>query len=202
VTAEIWRCLIIAYLLGSIPTAYIVGRLVAGVDIRTVGDGNVGAKNVYSQVGPLPGLVVGLFDVAKGALAVLYAKRLALPEMTILLAGFVVVLAHDWMIPLRFRGGQGMAASLGAFLVLLPQETIIILALTGALLLLTRRWNLSWSIGFGLLPILAWLAGRPPKLVLYPVALLPTIGIKKLIDLPRARRLASQASGNDSKLRF
>ncbi len=201
-TAEIWRCLIIAYLLGSIPTAYIVGRLVAGVDIRTVGDGNVGAKNVYSQVGPLPGLVVGLFDVAKGALAVLYAKRLALPEMTILLAGFVVVLAHDWMIPLRFRGGQGMAASLGAFLVLLPQETIIILALTGALLLLTRRWNLSWSIGFGLLPILAWLAGRPPKLVLYPVALLPTIGIKKLIDLPRARRLASQASGNDSKLRF
>jgi len=152
----------------------------------------VGAKNVYSQVGPLPGLVVGLFDVAKGALAVLYAKRLALPEMTILLTGFIVVLAHDWMILLRFRGGQGMAASLGAFLVLLPQEAIIILALTGALLFLTRRWNLSWSIGFGLLPILAWLAGRPPKLVLYPVALLPTIGIKKLIDLPRARRPASQ----------
>ena len=192
-TADTWSCVIIAYLLGSIPTAYIVGRLAAGVDIRTVGDGNVGAKNVYSQVGPLPGILVGLFDVTKGALAVLYARRLALPEITVLLVGFVVVLAHDWMILLRCKGGQGMAASLGTFFVLLPREAIIILALTGALLLLTRHWDLSWSIGFGLLPILAWLAGRPSELVLYPVALLPTIGIKKLIDLPRARRLASHS---------
>jgi glycerol-3-phosphate acyltransferase PlsY len=178
--------------LGSIPSAYIVSRLVAGVDIRMLGDGNVGARNVYLHVGHVPGALVGLLDTAKGAAAVLTARWLGLSEIAILLAGFVVVLAHDCMFPLRFRGGQGQAATVGVVLTLFPRETLLILALAGVLLLITRNWDLSWSIGFGALPLLAWLSGRPPRQVLYPVFLFPLIGIKKLIDLPRARRLASR----------
>jgi len=191
-TAEVWLGFLVAYLLGSIPTAYIVGRLTAGVDIRQVGDGNVGAKNVYLHVGPLPGIVVGLVDIAKGALAVLCARWLGLPEIAVMMAGFIVVLAHDWMLPLRFRGGQGMAASVGTVLVLLPRETFIALAAVGLFLALTRNWDLSCGLGLGLLPLLAWLAGQPPRRALYPVFLFPTIGLKKLIDLPRARRLAGR----------
>jgi len=191
---KVWLAFLVAYLLGSIPTAYIVGRLAAGVDIRQVGDGNVDAKNVHLHVGPLPGIVVGIVDIAKGALAVLCAKELGLPEIAIMIAGFIVVLAHDWMLPLRFRGGQGMAASVGAVLILLPRETLIALATVGLFLVITRNWDLSRGIGFGLLPLLAWLAGQPPRRVLYPVLLFPTIGLKKLIDLPRARGLASKYS--------
>jgi glycerol-3-phosphate acyltransferase PlsY len=193
VSSEVWLGMALAYLLGSIPSAYIVSRLAAGVDIRMLGDGNVGAKNVYLQVGRVPGAIVGLLDTAKGAAAVLTARWLGLSEIVVLLAGFVAVLAHDWMFPLRFRGGQGQAASVGVVLTLFPRETLLILALTGVLLLVTRNWDLSWSIGFGLLPVLAWLSGRPPRQVLYPVFLFPFIGIKKLIDLPRARKLASRS---------
>lgn len=190
-SSEVWLGIALAYLLGSIPSAYIISRLAAGVDIRMLGDGNVGARNVYLQVGRIPGVMVALLDIAKGALAVLTARWLGLSEIAILLAGFVVVLAHDWMIPLRFRGGQGQAASVGVVLTLFPREALLMLALTGVLLLITRNWDLSCSIGFGLLPLLAWLSGRPPRQVLYPVFLFPLIGIKKLIDLPRARKLAS-----------
>lgn len=190
--SAVWLGIALAFLLGSIPSAYIVSRLVAGVDIRMVGDGNVGARNVYLQVGHIPGVIVAMLDTAKGALAVLTARWLGLSEMAILLAGFVAVIAHDFMFPLRFRGGQGQAATLGVVLVLLPRETLLILALTGMLLLITRNWDLSWSIGFGMLPLLAWLSGRPPRQVFYPVFLFPLIGIKKLIDLPRARKLASR----------
>jgi glycerol-3-phosphate acyltransferase PlsY len=190
--SEVWLGIALAYLLGSIPSAYIVSRLASGVDIRMLGDGNVGAKNVYLQVGHVPGAIVGLLDTAKGAAAVLSARWLGLSEIVVLLAGFVAVLAHDWMFPLRFRGGQGQAASVGVILTLFPRETLLMLALTGVLLLVTRNWDLSWSIGFGLLPVLAWLSGRPPRQALYPVFLFPFIGIKKLIDLPRARKLASR----------
>ena len=190
--SKAWLGIAFAYLLGSIPSAYVISRLVAGVDIHMLGDGNVGARNVYLQVGRIPGVIVAMLDTAKGATAVLTARWLGLSEIAVLLAGFVVVLAHDCMFPLRFRGGQGQAATVGVVLILFPRETLLILALTVVLLLLTRNWDLSWSIGFGALPVLAWLFGRPPRQVLYPVFLFPLIGIKKLIDWPRARKLASR----------
>jgi glycerol-3-phosphate acyltransferase PlsY len=190
--SKAWLGIALAYVLGSIPSAYIVSRLVAGVDIRMLGDGNVGARNVYLHVGHVPGAIVGLLDTVKGAGAVLIGRWLGLSEIVVLLAGFVAVLAHDWMFPLRFRGGQGQAATVGVVLILFPREALLILVLTGVLLLVTRNWDLSWSIGFGMLPLLAWLSGRPPRQVLYPVLLFPFIGVKKLIDLPRARKLASR----------
>lgn len=184
--------LISAYLLGSVPSAYLIARWVGGVDIRTVGDGNVGAKNVWEQVGRVPGATVALMDVAKGMTAVMLAQRLGLSELAVLLTGFVAVLGHDFMLFLRFRGGQGMATMVGVFLVLLPRETLAIGAVAGVTLLVTRHWEFSTGVGFALLPVLAWWTGRPPRLLLYPVVLLPTIGIRKLMDRPIARRIAAR----------
>jgi glycerol-3-phosphate acyltransferase PlsY len=187
-TGELLLALTGAYLLGAIPSAYIVARRVAGVDIRTVGDGNVGAKNVYEQVGKVPGLLVATLDIGKGALAVLWARWLTSSDDAAMLAGAACVIGHDWTIFLRFQGGQGMAAIVGVLLVLMPREALLGLAVVGVFLLLTRNWDLSCGIGFGLIPLLAWWYGRPPKQVLYPVVLLPVIGFKKFLDLPRARR--------------
>ena len=84
---QAWGTLLGAYLLGSVPSAYIVARFVAGVDIRQVGDGNMGAKNTFESVGKLAGVVVGVADVGKGALAVAMARYSSVSEEVALLAG-------------------------------------------------------------------------------------------------------------------
>jgi len=189
-TTQAWVVLLGAYLLGSIPSAYLVARFAAGVDIRQVGDGNVGAKNTFESVGGLPGLVVGAADIGKGALAVAIARHFNLPENVILLAGVCVVLGHDFPLFLRFRDGQGMAAMIGVFGVLFPREMGLALLALAIALVITCNWDLSCGIGFTLLPVLLWLAGQPPKQVLYPVLLLPTIGIKNLMAVWQSRQAA------------
>ena len=168
-----------AYLLGSIPSAYLVGRLVAGVDIRKLGDGNVGAKNAFESLGWLPGLVVAAADTGKGALAIAMARTFNVTENITLLAGACAVMGHDFPILLRFRDGQGMATMIGVFGVLFPRETGLALLILATALAITHNWDLSCVIGFGLLPILLWRTKLPLKQVLYPVMLLPTIGLKK-----------------------
>ena len=87
--------IIIGYLLGSIPFAYIVGRLVKGVDIRQVGSGNVGALNTMREVGAATGFGVLLADIAKGAVVVLIVQWLGLPLIFVFIAGFAVVAGHS-----------------------------------------------------------------------------------------------------------
>jgi glycerol-3-phosphate acyltransferase PlsY len=180
-----------AYLLGSIPSAYLAARFAAGVDIREVGDGNMGAKNTFESVGWLPGLVVGAADVAKGALAVLMARHFELPENIVMWAGACVVLGHDFSIFLRFRGGQGMAAMVGVFGALFPREMGIALLILAAALAITHNWDLSCAISFGLLPVLMGVLRRPAKQILYPILLLPTIGMKKLLLAWQSRHIAA-----------
>jgi glycerol-3-phosphate acyltransferase PlsY len=187
VTTQAWAVLLGAYLLGSIPSAYLAARLVARIDILQVGDGNMGAKNTFESVGWLPGIVVGVADVCKGALAVLMARQFHLPENVVLWSGACVVLGHDFSIFLRFRGGQGMAAMIGVFGVLFPREMGIALLVLAAVLLITHNWDLSCAIAFSLLPILLGFFRRPTKRVLYPVLMLPTIGLKKLIAVWQSR---------------
>jgi glycerol-3-phosphate acyltransferase PlsY len=187
-TTQAWAVLLGAYLLGSIPSAYLVARFVAGVDIRQVGDGNVGTKNTFESVGWLPGLVVGAADLGKGALAVAMARHYNLPEHVVLWAGACVVLGHDFPLFLRFQDGQGMATMIGVFGVLFPREMGLALLVLAVSLAITHNWDLSCGISLGLLPVLLWFAGKPSKQALYPVLLLPTIGMKKLMTLWQARR--------------
>ena len=86
-------CLIIilGYFLGSMPTAYIAGHILKGVDIRQIGDGNVGAANVFRQLSHKAGVVVWLVDVGKGALAILIAQAANVPQITILFTGVAAV---------------------------------------------------------------------------------------------------------------
>ena len=86
---KIILAIVIAYLLGSIPFAYIMGRLVKGVDIRQVGGGNMGAVNTMREIGPIPGFTVLLADMAKGALAILVAQWLDIPLFWVFVAGGV-----------------------------------------------------------------------------------------------------------------
>ena len=112
--------LILAYLVGSLPTAYLAGRMMKGKDIREEGDRNAGAGNVYRMIGPKVGLLVGALDIAKGGIAVLVAKGLTGSVWAEMGAGVVVVAGHNWSIFQGLRGGRGAASTIGVFMALIP----------------------------------------------------------------------------------
>ena len=114
--------LIFSYLIGSIPTAYIFGRIFKGIDIRKHGSGNIGATNAFRVLGPAIGITVLALDALKGVASVVLAadfilKQQAVNELLIrVLCGVIAVLGHSFTIFLRFKGGKGMAATLGVLI--------------------------------------------------------------------------------------
>jgi hypothetical protein len=111
-----------SYLLGSIPFSYLVARL-RGVDVRTVGSGNVGATNVMRNVGKTAGLAAFALDAAKGAAAAVIAQRVGLGVGLAALAAVAAIFGHMYPVWLGFRGGKGVATGAGAFLPLAPLAT-------------------------------------------------------------------------------
>ena len=153
--------IIIAYLLGSIPFAYIFTRLMTGKDIRKLGSGNVGGNNVYGQVGLKAAIPVAIFDVGKGTAAVVVAHWLLdapmyEPQLFVLLAGIAAVAGHMWSVYLKFTGGNGLSATIGVLAVLLPWELLIVIALLLVLTAITRNLVLSVNISLLSVPISAW----------------------------------------------
>jgi len=182
--------LIIAYLIGSIPTAYITGRLVKGFDIRQVGTRNMGAMNVFYQVGFLAGLMVLAVDIGKGAAVVALARVMGTPEIVQLLAGATAVIGHGFTIFLRFRGGRGGATCIGVLAYLMPWGIPIYLAVFGAGLFFTRFPTLSYSLALVSFPFIAWLIYHDGTLVVYTILLLLLPAIKYI---PRVKEMRDKA---------
>ena len=162
--------LALAYFIGSIPFAYLISRL-EHIDIRKAGDRNVGVLNVFRNGGVVAGIVTMLADIGKGALAVVVAQRLCGDGLIVVIAGAAAVAGHNWPLFLRFRGGRGIAVTIGVLLILLPREIAITLVLSGAVLIITRN-----TIAFGMmlfvpLPLLCWLFGEPVLLTFSIMAL-------------------------------
>ncbi len=115
--------IIISYFIGSIPTAYIFGRLLKGVDIRKFGSGNVGATNALRVLGKGAGITVLVLDILKGFITVIFLGNLIALRLTgisetaaRILLGFSCICGHNWTIFLGFKGGKGMATTLGVLL--------------------------------------------------------------------------------------
>lgn len=109
----------VAYLVGSIPFAFLLSRR-SGVDLRRVGSGNIGASNVLRTSGVRAAVLAMALDAAKGSLAVLMAQPLAAGPSTSVAAGLASILGHVYPLWLRFRGGKGVATAAGVFAVLTP----------------------------------------------------------------------------------
>jgi glycerol-3-phosphate acyltransferase PlsY len=173
----VWLIILLGYLFGAIPTAYIAGRVVAGKDIRRVGDKNAGAANAYRELGPLTGVVVGVIDAGKGALAVFIAQSANMSQVVVLFTGAAAVVGHNWPVFLGFRGGRGVSTTLGILLVLVTLP-MLILALP-ALLILTLKKSVTPSMAFLFiaLPLLGWWLKVSPVLIAYGIALPALVGI-------------------------
>ncbi len=152
--------IVLGYLLGSIPTAYIATRIATGKDIRRMGGGNVGGLNTFREAGIKPALVVGIVDLGKGAAAVAIAYWLLdLSPLFVMLAGLSSVIGHMWMVFLKFSGGKGMGATLGALSILMPAYgywygLLIFLAVIAIPFIITRNVALSMGTGIFFLPLI------------------------------------------------
>lgn len=130
--------IILTYLIGAIPTAYIFGRLLKKIDIREHGSGNVGATNAFRVLGKGPGTVVLLIDILKGIIpTTILANIFGLNNpLMLVIIGLVAVAAHNWTVFLSFKGGKGIATTLGVLIGL----TIQIPGLRGVLLTVLLTW--------------------------------------------------------------
>ena len=174
--------IIIGYLLGSIPFAYIIARTKKGVDIRDVGGGNVGALNTYREIGPVWGISVLAADIIKGVLTVMVARWLGLSIEWMCIVGFAAVVGHNWPIFLKFRGGKGAATVLGVLVALTPAELLIAAAVVIILIGITRNVRLALFATI-LTPVLQWIFDKDIVYIYCSIGLLLFIGIRTLIDL-------------------
>ncbi len=185
---ELILALIAAYLWGALPTAYIVGRISKGIDLRRYGSGNVGSANLVAHVGRVIGLSVGVFDcLGKGTLPIVLAKLLDLGIGTQIGIGLAVVAGHNWSPYIRFYGGRGVAASIGVLLGFLMWRELLVLAIFLGVI----GWIILHDTGFWTfmsllcLPPLAWLFqvyidGNPPYLVYFSLGVVPLILLKRI----------------------
>jgi len=140
--------LVLSYLAGSIPSAFIIVRLIKGIDIRSIGSGNVGFTNALRVIGWGPGLLVLFADMGKGVLAVIAISRLGIIQPNPLLAympvlcGFFAIIGHIWTVFLKFHGGKGVATSLGIFIGLYPIAGLISLGVWLIAVAITRYVSL------------------------------------------------------------
>ena len=176
-----WMVIIIGYLIGTLPTAYIAGRILKGEDIRFLGDGNMGAGNAYHELGGWVGITVGVIDAGKGALVVFIAQASHQPLAVVLLTGTVAVVGHNWPVFLGFRGGRGEATTIGVLTMLIPQPMFIMAAPTILVLLITRKVPVASTVLFVPLSLLSWWFGASVPVILFSIGLPCLVGFTHLV---------------------
>ena len=171
----------VSYLLGSIPTGFLVGKA-RGIDIRRIGSGNIGATNVFRYFGTVAGVAVMLADAIKGFLAVALvawfcwqtfegAGGSVTREWLEIDAGLAAIVGHNYTCWLHFKGGKGIATSAGVLLALVPYSLAIIFSIWIVVLVLTRFVSLASICASFALPFATWLTGRSSTLIFITAAM-------------------------------
>ena len=197
---------LIAYLLGSIPTGFLVAKA-RGVDIRTLGSGNIGATNVFRFLGKPAGVFVLLADAAKGWLAVFLMAPLVggwfFPDASALsrewfhlCAGIAAILGHNYTCWLSFKGGKGIATSAGVLVALVWLPLVIILSIWIVVFSLTRYVSLASISASFALPFAAWFVGESSTLILVTTALAALAIYKHKANIQRLIK------GTESRISF
>ena len=160
---------VFAYLVGSLPTALLVVRLMTGDDVRRKGSGNVGATNALRTAGWKVGVAVTVIDVAKGALPV-WLMRFNPESGWVAAAMLAVVVGHCYPVWLKFRGGKGVATGFGAFLVIAPFSALAALAVWFVVLVISRWVALASMVASAVFPLVLKLIDQPDMVTLVSVS--------------------------------
>jgi glycerol-3-phosphate acyltransferase PlsY len=178
---------VVAYLMGSVPFALILARRWGTSDLRRIGSGNVGATNVFRAHGVVPGLLVALLDLGKGAASVLLADRLSGGAIVPAAAGFAAVVGHVCPVWLGFRGGKGVATACGAFLILTPLAALVAFGVFVVGVWASRYVSVGSVLASATLPPVAYLAGSRAPTVAAAVATALLVMFRHRANLGRMR---------------
>jgi len=198
--------IIIGYLLGSFPSAYLAGRLRKGIDIREVGSKNMGAMNVYYEVGPIEAALVSLADLGKGIGAVLLVRWLSgnplISPFDFLtgLTGVAAVIGHIFPLFLKFRGGKGGATAIGILLFLMPRAIPFLFIVFAIALLITRNPTFSYSLLLIVFPFVAWriyFDTHGEDLIFFSIGLGIFLGLQYI---PRLKEMHGKTGGDWRKV--
>jgi acyl phosphate:glycerol-3-phosphate acyltransferase len=176
---------VIAYLIGSIPTAYLVGKYIGDADLTEVGSKNIGASNAYSQLGSRWAGFVVIIDVfIKGSIPVFIASDtvLGLGLGTQVAVGIASVIGHDWSVFLKFRGGRGIATTEGAIIVLSLPLAFAYPALPALAVLVSPGKDSAvwWLIATLAVPVWVLLLGLPNEIIWFSIALIIVTLLKRM----------------------
>ena len=189
-----------AYLLGSVPAAYLAAKWSRGIDIRQYGSGNVGATNLLGLTSKWIAIVVIIFDLCKGVVMVWAAQWIGLGITHQVVVGLATIVGHNWPVFLRFNGGRGLLTVLGLafFLPLIngfiPWEIIAFLAITAVGLFILHSMPLGTIAGTATMPLVSWGLGEPLPMTLGFLAMFLIMVIRRLA-VPKASVAASVPSG-------
>jgi glycerol-3-phosphate acyltransferase PlsY len=157
---------LISYFLGNISFAYILGKIFANKDVREFGSGNAGATNAIRVLGKKIGIMVFIGDVLKGIVAVILGRSLG-GQNGAYIAGALVIIGHNWPVLLNFKGGKGVATTIGVMLFVHPFLTLICVAIGVVIIIFTRTVSLGSIFGMAMAPVVAILFVKPFDLALF-----------------------------------
>jgi glycerol-3-phosphate acyltransferase PlsY len=164
--------IVAAYLLGSIPSAYLIGRFWGKIDLLKEGDGHISATAVYRQMGRLAFVVTILMDAGKGALAIYTAKWLSGAVPIIAAAAYAVVIGHCWSVYIRFRGGLGAAVTYGALAAVAFWQFLVAGAIALIVTFTTRKTSLATYVLIATVSIILLILRKDLLLALFPLGLI------------------------------
>lgn len=162
--------LVTAYLIGNISPAYLLGKFASNIDIREHGSGNAGTTNVLRVMGTKAGIIVLLSDLIKGVIAVLLGRYFG-GDLLMVLAGLLVVVGHNWPALLKFKGGKGVATSMGVGIILSPQNALICIGIAVLVIILTKYVSLASLTGIPIWTLLLVLRGNDVLYIYLGIAL-------------------------------
>ncbi|MCK4259050.1 MAG: glycerol-3-phosphate 1-O-acyltransferase PlsY [Halanaerobiales bacterium] len=168
--------LLTSYLLGSIPTGFIIAKIMNGIDIRQHGSGNTGATNVFRVLGSKAGLITAIGDISKGILVLVLVRTfMKVPvwgleiRTVLLICALSVISGHNWSIFLGFEGGKGIATTAGVLMYLTPYLFLILIFVFVSIVYLTKYVSLGSIITGAMIPVIMILLKEPGEYILFGI---------------------------------
>lgn len=193
--------MLVAYVLGSIPNALYVGKVVKKIDVREHGSKNCGATNAYRVLGAKCGIAVLVLDIFKGVLPLYLASIAGVRGWQLVLVGVVAIVGHTFSFLLNFNGGKGVATSLGVFLYLAWQPTLIVVLLFIVIVYITKYVSLGSILAAAALPVLVYFLSVNPLVLEDKMSLLGMVSfVAAYVIYKHKTNIVRLIKGTESKI--